>query len=64
VLSGTVRTTAQLQGVIDAFVVVGGLTALALMLIVVSSRAPDGPASHRPLFGGRDDAEPLTETSE
>jgi DHA2 family multidrug resistance protein len=52
VLSGAVRTAAQLQGVIDTFVVVGGLTALALLLVVISSRAPQGPASHRPLFGG------------
>jgi DHA2 family multidrug resistance protein len=63
VLSGTVRTAAQLQGVIDAFVVVGGLTALALLLIIVTSRAPHGPASHRPLFGGRPDDQPATEAS-
>jgi DHA2 family multidrug resistance protein len=52
-LSGTVRTAAQLQGVIDTFVVVGGLTALALLLVVAHKPAPLGPASHRPLFGGR-----------
>jgi DHA2 family multidrug resistance protein len=52
-LSGTVRTAAQLQGVIDTFVVVGGLTALALLFVVTRKAAPLGPASHRPLFGGR-----------
>ena len=46
-----VRIAASLQGVIDAFVVVGGLTAFALLIVVATSRAPPGPASHRPLFG-------------
>jgi DHA2 family multidrug resistance protein len=55
-LSGMVRSAASLQGVIDAFVVVGGLTALALLLVVTHRPAPSGPASHRPLFGPRDDA--------
>jgi DHA2 family multidrug resistance protein len=54
-LGNTVRTAASLQGVIDCFVVVGGLTALALLLVVISSRAPTGPASHRPLFGRGDE---------
>ena len=53
VLGGMVRTAAQLQGVIDAFVVIGGLTALALLIVVTHKPAPLGPASHRPLFGGR-----------
>jgi hypothetical protein len=39
--------------VIDAFVVVGGLTAFALLLVVAHKPAPLGPASYRPLFGGR-----------
>jgi hypothetical protein len=40
--------------VIDAFVVVGGLTALALLLVVANRPAPLGPASHRPLFADSD----------
>jgi DHA2 family multidrug resistance protein len=52
-LSGTVRAAAALQGVIDAFVVIGGLTALALLIVVTHKPAPLGPASARPLFGGR-----------
>jgi len=53
-LGGQVRTAAALQGVIDSFVVVGGLTALALLLVVAHKPAPLGPASHRPLFGDPD----------
>lgn len=49
-LGGAVRSAAALQGVIDGFVVIGGLTALALMLVVAHRPAPIGPASHRPLF--------------
>jgi len=52
-LGGTVRAAAALQGVIDAFVVIGGLTALALLIVVTHKPAPLGPASARPLFGGR-----------
>jgi len=57
-LGGMVRTAAQLQAVIDAFVVVGGLTALALLIVVAHKPAPLGPASHRPLFGRVDDPPP------
>jgi len=52
-LAGVVRTAAALQGVLDAFVAVGALTALALLIVVTHRPAPLGPASHRPLFGGR-----------
>jgi DHA2 family multidrug resistance protein len=52
-LGGAVRAAAALQGVIDAFVVIGGLTALALLIVVTHKPAPLGPASARPLFGGR-----------
>jgi DHA2 family multidrug resistance protein len=52
-LSALVRRAAGMQGVIDAFVVVGALTALALMIVVAHRPAPLGPASHRPLFAGR-----------
>jgi DHA2 family multidrug resistance protein len=55
-LAGLVRGAAALQGVIDAFVVVGGLTALALLLVVAHKPAPLGPASHRPLFAREEPA--------
>ena len=51
-LAGIVRSASQLQAVVDAFVVVSGLTALALLIVVAHKPAPLGPASHRPLFGG------------
>jgi DHA2 family multidrug resistance protein len=49
-LGGVVRSMASTQGVIDAFVVVGSLTAVALVLAVAHRPAPIGPASHLPLF--------------
>jgi DHA2 family multidrug resistance protein len=51
-LGAAVRSAAALQGVIDAFVAVGALTALALLIVVAHKPAPLGPASHRSLFGG------------
>jgi DHA2 family multidrug resistance protein len=51
-LGGIVRSAAATQGVIDSFVVVGGLTALALLIVVAHRPAPIGPASHKPLFAG------------
>lgn len=53
VLGQVVRSAAATQGVIDGFVVIAGLTALALALIVAQKPAPIGPASHLPLFSGR-----------
>jgi DHA2 family multidrug resistance protein len=55
-LGGVVRSAAATQGVIDSFVVVAGLTALALMLVVAHRPAPIGPASHLPLFARQDGA--------
>ena len=55
-LGAVVRRAAGLQGVIDAFVVVGALTALALLIVVAHRPAPLGPASHRPLFARKDSA--------
>jgi DHA2 family multidrug resistance protein len=55
-LGAAVRSAAATQGVIDSFVAVGGLTALALLLVVATQSAPIGPASYKPLFaasGGR-----------
>ncbi|HEX7761785.1 MAG TPA: MFS transporter, partial [Caulobacteraceae bacterium] len=51
-LGQVVRGAAATQGVIDGFVVIGGLTALALALVVAHRPAPIGPASHLPLFSG------------
>jgi DHA2 family multidrug resistance protein len=53
VLGSVVRSQAATQGVIDTFVVVAGLTAVALMLVVSNRAAPAGPASHAPLFARR-----------
>jgi DHA2 family multidrug resistance protein len=53
VLAQTVRSAAATQGVIDGFVTIAGLTALALALVVAHKPAPIGPASHMPLFAGR-----------
>jgi DHA2 family multidrug resistance protein len=50
ILGGVVRSAAATQGVIDGFVVIGGLTALCLMIVVAHKPAPIGPASHLPLF--------------
>jgi hypothetical protein len=53
VLASVVRAAATTQAVIDGFVAVGVLTAVALLLIVVRSAAPEGPASAAPLFRTR-----------
>jgi DHA2 family multidrug resistance protein len=53
VLGSVVRSQAATQGVIDAFVVVAGLTAVALMLVTANRPPPVGPASHLPLFPRR-----------
>ncbi len=57
-LRGVVRGAAATEGVIDAFVVVGALTAVALMLVVAHKPAPIGPASYRPLFAARREPTP------
>jgi hypothetical protein len=45
-----VRISANTQAVIDCFVVVGVLTAVALLIVVIRSAAPEGPASPMRLF--------------
>ncbi|HZZ32896.1 MAG TPA: hypothetical protein VFE10_12995, partial [Phenylobacterium sp.] len=55
-LAGIVRSAAATQGVIDSFVAVGALTAIALMLVMTHKPAPIGPASHLPLFASRQKA--------
>jgi hypothetical protein len=53
ILGSVVRSAATTQAVIDAFVAVGVLTAVALLIIVFRSAAPEGPASAAPLFAPR-----------
>jgi MFS transporter, DHA2 family, multidrug resistance protein len=50
VLGNTVRVAATLQSVIDGFIAVGVLTAVALLILVFRGAAPEGPASAVPLF--------------
>jgi DHA2 family multidrug resistance protein len=50
VLGNVVRSAATTQAVIDGFVAVGVLTAIALLIVVFRSAAPEGPASAMPLF--------------
>jgi DHA2 family multidrug resistance protein len=52
VLGQVVRSAAATQGVIDGFITIAALTALALALAVSHKPAPIGPASHLPLFAG------------
>jgi len=50
VLGNVVRSAATTQAVIDCFTAIGVLTAVALLIVVVRSAAPEGPASPMPLF--------------
>jgi MFS transporter, DHA2 family, multidrug resistance protein len=50
VLGNVVRAAATTQAVLDGFVAVGALTAVALLYLVLRSAAPQGPASAPPLF--------------
>jgi DHA2 family multidrug resistance protein len=50
VLGNVVRAAATTQSVMDCFVIIALLTAIALLIIVTRSTAPEGPASARPLF--------------
>ena len=58
VLSNVVRAAATTQAVIDGFVAVGVLTAVALLLLVLRNAAPEGPASAKPLFPVRKENPP------
>ena len=53
VLGNIVRIAANAQAVIDCFVVLGLVTAVALLIVVTRSAAPEGPASPVPLFRRR-----------
>jgi DHA2 family multidrug resistance protein len=50
VLGNAVRAAATTQAVMDCFVAVAFLTAVALLIVVFRSAAPEGPASPIPLF--------------
>ncbi len=52
-LGNIVRIAANTQAVIDCFVVLGAMTAVALLIVVIRSVAPQGPASPTPLFRAR-----------
>jgi DHA2 family multidrug resistance protein len=49
-LASQVRTAATIQAVIDCYVAICVLTALAILLLVAQKAPPRGPASHRPLI--------------
>jgi len=53
VLNGVVHAMSITQGIIDALVVIAAATAITLMIIVTRRAAPEGPASHVPIFGRR-----------
>jgi DHA2 family multidrug resistance protein len=55
VLGNVVRSAATTQAVMDGFVAVGVLTAVALLIVVFRSAAPEGPASAAPLFRSQSD---------
>ncbi len=53
VLGNVVRAAATTQSVMDGFVAVGFLSAIALLIVVFRNAAPEGPASAIPLFPTR-----------
>jgi DHA2 family multidrug resistance protein len=58
VLGNVVRSTATTQAVIDSFIAVGTLTAVALLMAITHRPAPLGPASARPLFAPEGNGSP------
>jgi DHA2 family multidrug resistance protein len=62
VLDQVVRRAATVQGVIDGFVALAALTAVALILMALHSPAPPGPATHRPFFARRQLSAQASET--
>jgi len=50
VLDNAVRAAATTQAVMDGFVAIAFMTAIALLIVVYRSAAPEGPASPAPLF--------------
>jgi MFS transporter, DHA2 family, multidrug resistance protein len=62
VLGNVVRSAATLQAVMDGFVAVGAITAVALLIVMFRSAAPEGPASATPLFRPRGSTPPPAST--
>jgi DHA2 family multidrug resistance protein len=58
VLGNVVRAAATTQAVIDGFVAVALLTAVALLIVAIRNAAPEGPASPMPLFRVRGSSSP------
>lgn len=58
VLAATVRSAATTQAVMDGFVAIAVLAAVALLIVVFRSAAPEGPASPPPLFAVRGGGKP------
>jgi MFS transporter, DHA2 family, multidrug resistance protein len=50
VLGNVVRAAATTQAVMDGFVAISFMTAIALLIVVFRSAAPEGPAAAAPLF--------------
>jgi DHA2 family multidrug resistance protein len=53
VLSAVVRSAATTQAVIDCFIAISALAAIALLVLVLMKPAPPGPASAVPWFPAR-----------
>jgi DHA2 family multidrug resistance protein len=53
ILGNVVRAAATTQSVMDGFIAIGFMTVVALLIIVLRSAAPEGPASAPPLFPPR-----------
>jgi MFS transporter, DHA2 family, multidrug resistance protein len=58
VLGNVVREAATTQAIIDSFLVIGVLTAVALLIVALRAAAPEGPASPTPLFRLRGSSPP------
>lgn len=50
VMGSVVRSMAATQAVIDGFIAIGFLSAIAVLLLVLHKTAPEGPATAPPLF--------------
>ena len=50
VMGSVLRSMASTQAVIDGFIAIGFLSAVAVLLLVLHKAAPPGPATARPLF--------------
>jgi DHA2 family multidrug resistance protein len=57
-LDNIVRIAANTQAVIDCFVVIAIMTAVALLILVIRSAAPEGPASPHRMFRARGSSPP------